>query len=358
MDTVGFEFPEDLSSKSAETVTNNFSGLFNSIVNLDNLYEAYLEAAKGKRNRINVYKFEQTLLPNLNKLLEELLNGTYKPSSPTSFIIKCPSSGKERLIEAPHFKDSVVQHAIYRQVYWLFDKKFIDQSYGCRIGKGTLKCANKCQEYMRKYSGEEYYLQMDFKKYYYSIDREILLKSIEHLLPVPDVIDLLSLFIFTDKKSSGLGIGNLLSQLFGLIYLNRFDHYIKRVLKAKHYLRYVDDSVIIGLTQQEAKDLKEHLVEWCFDFLKLSFSKIKIHKIKKGINFVGYRTWRSKRFIRKKALQNFRIAIRKGRIESINALLEHSLRTTSFAYLIRILIIYKNLYKQINKRYKIGVKYL
>lgn len=353
MDTVGFEFPEELSSKSAEGTTNNFSALFLSIVNLDNLYEAYLEAAKGKRNRINVYKFEQNLLPNLNKLLYELLNNTYKPSPPTSFIIKCPSSGKERLIEAPHFKDSVVQHAIYRQVYWIFDKKFIHQSYGCRIGKGTLKCADECQAYMRQHDGESYYLQMDFKKYYYSIDRNILLESVKHLLPVPDVVNLLALFIFTDDKKQGLGIGNLLSQLFGLIYLNRFDHYLKRVIKAKHYLRYVDDSVIIGISLQEAKEIKQHLIEWCDEHLKLTFSKIKIHKIKKGINFVGYRTWRSKRFVRKKTLQNFRIALRKEKIQSLNAILEHSLRTTTFAYFIRILLKYKYIYNQIHHRYKI-----
>ena len=349
--TVGIELPEDFSSKSAESVTNKFDALFQEIVTLDNLYQGFLKASKGKRNRKNVYLFEKNLMTNLNKLKSELISKTYKPKECRIFTITCPNSGKMRKIEAPDFRDAIVQHAIYNHVYWLFDKTFIHDNYGCRIGKGTHKCADRCQEFLRKCEGDAYYLQLDFRKYYYSIDRQILSNAIKHQIKdFPDVCELMDKFIFTDYEENGLGIGNLLSQLFGLIYLNRFDHYIKRVLKIKNYIRYVDDSVLIGLSLQEAKVLAKHLEDWCKENLNLEFSKVKIHKIKHGINFVGFRTWRSKRYIRKKALQNFSKAVKREKWDSVNALLEHSFKTTSFSYLINTLNTH-NL-QNIHKRYK------
>lgn len=302
------------------------------IADPDNMYKAFISARKSKRNKQAIFNFEVDSLVNLEKLSSEIQNEIYAPIKPRQFEISCTAGQKTRIIDAPSFRDSVVQHAIYNIIYPMFDRGFIFDSYGCRKDKGTHKCADRCQDFMRKHDGDEYYLQIDIRKFYHNICYKTLKESIKRKIKDSRVVNLIMKFCFKES-GIGLGIGFLLSQLFGLIYLDRFDHYIKRKLKVKHYLRYVDDMVFIGLSLDEAKELYNSVCVYLKKNLGLVLSKWKISKIKKGVNFVGYRTWKSCRFIRKRTLNTFSRSLKSCKYKSLQSILAHSRHTTSYKYL-------------------------
>lgn len=297
--------------------------LFDRCFSAENLYAAYLDARKGKRAKRAVFEFEKRLGPNLSELRAEILAGTYRPRPYFRFVVQ---ERKPRLILAPAFRDVVAQHAIYRVVYPLFDRTFIDQSYACRKGKGTHRCADYVQQSLRQYPGDRYTLHLDVRKFFYTIDRSILRGLLTRMIKDERLLTVMSLYA-EHGEPLGIPIGNLLSQLYALIYLNPVDHYIKRVLKVRHYARYVDDLLLIGLTRDEAVTARDAIATFLRERLALSLSKAGLALIKRGVNFVGYRTWRSTRFVRRHSLHQFGRALRRGRVASLGSLMGHAKHT-------------------------------
>jgi len=302
--------------------------LFEKAFTKDNLYIAYLDTIKGKRKKVKTFRFEKNLGTNLDTLHKELHDGSYELSPYNEFTVYEP---KERVIRAPHFRDLIVQHAIYRTIYTIFNKTFVDTSFACRKGGGTHKASVYMQQEMRKYDGDMYYAKLDIKKFFYSIDREILRTLFEKKIKDKRFVDLMIRFANMDGDK-GIPIGNLLSQLYALIYLNELDHFIKRDLKIKSYVRYVDDFVAIGLTLQEAKDFKEKCEKFVRNKLNLELSHWTIGKIKRSINFVGYRTWRSVKFVRKHSMYKFRKALVSADIPSLGSCVGHAVGTATMKY--------------------------
>ncbi len=324
-----------LSSKvENQTLSKRIGYLFELTFTKENLYEAFLIARKGKRKKRATLNFEKHLGSEIDALYDELHNGTYKPKPYKQFVVHEP---KKRIINAPAFRDLVVQHAIYKTIYPIFDATFIDTSYGCRKGGGTHKASEYTQKEMKKYSGELYYAKLDIRKFFYSIDRDILRKLFEKKIKDKKFVDLMCEFAKMDSER-GVPIGNLLSQIYALIYLNPLDHFIKRELKVKSYVRYVDDFVLIGLTIDEAKRYKELCEEFVQRELALELSHYQIQKIKKGINFVGYRTWKSVKFVRKHSMYKFKKSAKKSKIESVVSLVGHAKNTATLPYYKRLLI--------------------
>jgi hypothetical protein len=230
----------------------------------------------------------------------------------------------------------VVQHAIYRIIYQIFDRSFVSTSFACRVGYGTHKAARYAQTAMRKHNGDDYILKLDIRKFFYSINRSVLRGLIERKIKDPRIVDMM--MMFADMETPlGIPIGNLLSQIYALIYLNPLDHFIKRVLKIQDYVRYVDDFMLIGLSREKCLLLRNAIVKFLQSFLGLALSKCTIQKIRKGVNFCGYRTWRSLTFIRKYSLYKFRRMVKAGKQDSINSLLGHAKHTNSLHYMLNIL---------------------
>ena len=294
--------------------------LFDRCFSAENLYAAYLDARKGKRAKRAVFEFEKRLGPNLSELRAEILAGTYRPRPYFRFVVQ---ERKPRLILAPAFRDVVAQHAIYRIVYPLFDRTFIDHSYACRKGKGTHRCADYVQQSLRQYPGERYTLHLDVRKFFYTIDRSILRGLLTRVIKDERLLTVMCLYA-EHGEPLGIPIGNLLSQLYALIYLNPVDHYIKRVLKVRHYARYVDDLLLMGLTRDEALTARDAIAAFLWERLGLSLSKAGLALVKRGVNFVGYRTWRSTRFVRRHSLHRFGHALRRGRVASLTSLMGHA----------------------------------
>lgn len=307
--------------------------LFEKAFTIENLYKGFLQAKKNKQNKKDCYNFENNLTEELIKLYNELHNGIYKPREYKTFIVKEP---KERLIYAPHFRDTVVQHATYTIIYPIYNKTFIDHSYACRKNKGTHKASYYTQKCLRNSEDNSYTLKLDIRKFFYNINRNILKKLLELKIKDKKFIDIMMLF--TEMPTNlGIPIGNLLSQIYSLIYLNLLDHFIKRILKVKKYVRYVDDFILIGLTRNICIYYKKLIILFLKNKLQLKLSKSTIQKVKKGLNFVGYRTWKSKRFIRKFSLYKFRKLVKQNKQESVVSILGHAKFTNSLFYLFKII---------------------
>ncbi len=307
--------------------------LFNKAFSKENIYHAYLDARKGKRKKRSCFEFEKNLGASLADLYNRIHNETYRPDLYFKFKVYEP---KERLIHAPSFRDVVVQHAIYRIIYDIFDRTFITKSFACRLGYGTHKANDYTQWALRQYSADLYTLKLDIRKFFYSINRTILRSLIERKIKDKKLVDVMMLFA---KKEGiiGIPIGNLLSQIYALIYLNPLDQFVKRILKIKSYVRYVDDFILFGLERKQCLDMRAIIISFLKEKLCLELSKSTIQKIKRGVNFVGYRTWQSKRFIRKHSLYKFNRSVKKKKHESIVSLLGHAKRTNSLKYMLGII---------------------
>lgn len=303
---------------------------FEHIISLDALHQGYIDASRGKHDRAPIMDFEKNLGSNLVRLHQSLTNGSYQPKSPRIFEVK---EHKKRTISAPHIDDSVVQHAIYRAIYDLFDKSFIFDSYGCRKEKGAHRASDRVQRFMRQCHGDSYYLQLDIKGFYHNITHASLRERIERKISDKRLVDLMMKFVRQDGNV-GLYIGNLLSQMYGLIILDRLDHHLKRAYQIKKYVRYVDDFVLLDLTLEEAQWLKQNIELWLYEHLGLTLSKWRIAKVKHGINFVGFRTWRKTRFVRKRSMSNFNKALKKECIDCLQSIIGNALNTGSYNYFI------------------------
>lgn len=308
--------------------------LFDKVFSRENLYQAYLDARKGKRKKKACHRFTINLGTNLKALYDEIHAGTYHPQSYFEFTVHEP---KERKIYAPAFRDIVVQHAIYRHIYPIFDRTFIDQSYACRKGGGTHRASDYTQQALAASDPESYVLTLDVRKFFYSIPRKILCWLFTRKIKDSRVLKIM--YMFVDMIGSvGIPIGNLLSQLYALICLNPVDHFIKRTLKVKKYVRYVDDMVLVGLTREQCVEYRDRIETFLQDNLRLSYSKTSIAKVKRGVNFVGYRTWAWLRLIRKYSLQKFRKSVVRNKLQSVISLIGHAKNTASLEYMFRTII--------------------
>lgn len=294
------------------------------------LLAAYHAAARHKHGKRACFNFETHLASNLNALHRELADGSYRPRPYYSFMVYEP---KPRRIFAPAFRDLVVQHAIYAAVGPIFDRTFIDQSFACRIGYGTHKAADYAQAALQTCALDSYTLKLDIRKFFYRIDRSILRGLIERRIKDRRFVDLMMQFA-DHGEPVGIPIGNLLSQLYALIYLNPLDHFIKRELGVKRYCRYVDDFILFGLSRDELLAHKTRIVEFIAG-LGLELSKFTLARAKHGVNFVGYRTWASKRFVRRHSLFTFRRAVKHGDVGCLASCLGHARRTHSLQHLLR-----------------------
>lgn len=308
--------------------------LFDRAFTPESLYQAWEDASAGKRGKRATLDFGRNLAANLDALHAELHGGTYKPQPYKEFLVYEP---KERTIFAPAFRDLVVQHAIYRLTYPIFNRTFIDQSYACRKGKGTHAAADYAQAALRRCAPDSYLLQLDIKKFFYSIDRTVLRKQLARQIKDQRFVDLMMLFADYGQPV-GIPIGNLLSQMYALIYMNPLDHFIKRELGARHYCRYVDDFVIFGWSRAQCVDALARITQFIADKLHLVLSRYSLHKVKRGINFVGYRTWQSMRFVRKHSLYTFSRAVRGGNAEALASCLGHAKRTASLRHMQNLLM--------------------
>ena len=283
----------------------------------ENVYRAYRRCRRHKRGTLNALRFEQNLEDNIVGLHKELSAGTYRPGSSVAFLIEKP---KRREIFAADFRDRVVHHVLVGHLEPEWERQFIHDSYACRKGKGTHKGVARLRSFTRQATANgtrrAWYLQLDVRGYFITLDRNILFERIARKERDPGVLWLARMLIFHEptancrlraatradfeclpahktlfkaKPHCGLPIGNLTSQFFANVYLDALDQFIKHTLKAKYYVRYCDDLVLLAPDKAQLEQWEQKIEHFAREHLGLELNdRRKLRPVTDGIDFLGY----------------------------------------------------------------------
>jgi retron-type reverse transcriptase len=265
---------------------------YDDIISLENLLLAWEEFLRGKRKRKDVQEFQIHLMDNIISLHEDLKNKTYKHGPYEAFNISDP---KPRNIHKATVRDRLLHHAIYRILYPVYDQTFIAHSYSCRVNKGTHKALDTFTSFARKVSDNHtktaWVLKCDIRKFFASIDHEILFRILKKISD-PDLVWLLNEVVgsFETAPGKGLPLGNLTSQLLVNIYMNELDQYVKHELKMARYIRYADDFVLFSTDRHQLVDIVRLIVLYLRASLKLELhpNKVSITTVASGVDFLGW----------------------------------------------------------------------
>ena len=304
-------------------------------VDVEELFQAYYDCRKRKRNTHNALAFEVRLERNLMDLYQELHDGSYHPGRSLCFVVTHP---KPREIWAASFRDRIVHHLIYNRIAPAFYRRFSVESCACIPGRGTLYAVERLTQHLRSatqdWSQARPVLQMDLANFFVSIDKAVLDGLLALRIADPYTLHLTRLLLHHDPTTNvhvrstaalmrtipphkslftvagqgrGLPIGNLTSQFFANVYLDPLDQCVKRELRQRYYVRYVDDLVIVanpGQSRADVRGVGEILSAYARDALHVQFHPRKTHlqNSNQGINFVGYvvRPWA--RYLRRRTL--------------------------------------------------------
>lgn len=295
--------------------------LFRELTSWSNLFRAWRDARCGKRRQPAVAAFEHRLEEHLSALRIELLRETYRPGPYTSFHIHEP---KRRLISAAPFRDRVIHHALCNVIEPRFERSFVADSYANRIGRGTHRALDRCQELARTFS---FVLQLDVRQFFPSVDHEILRARIGRKVTDSSVLRLIDLILASGKdvlresydlvnfpgddlfailRPRGLPIGNLTSQFWGNVYLDPIDHFVKRELHCAGYVRYVDDLLLFAADKRPLWEARDRLVE------RLAGLRLTIHRgahprpVAEGVPFLGFVVFPERRLLKRRKVVEFR----------------------------------------------------
>lgn len=278
---------------SEEAMPKTARHIWKNVLEWENLLRAAREASRGKRYRREVLFFNARLEENLLQLRRLLQAGTWKPGQYRQFFVFEP---KRRLIHAPAFADRVLHHALVQVIGPYFERRFVFQSFACRMGKGTHAASEYLTGMLRKAAaGPVYVLKADVEKYFYSIDHEILLRVAARTIGDPDVLHVLRALVTKNgciEGGRGLPLGALTSQLLANAYLDQLDHYIKDTLGVRFYVRYMDDFVILHHDKAELWRLLAEIRDFLACELHLNLNrKTRVFPVSQGVDFAGYRHW-------------------------------------------------------------------
>ena len=266
---------------------------YTKIYEFQNLYRAYLLSRRSKRTTREVIQFEMDTGANLVRLGQELEQERYQLSGYYHFTIHDP---KVREIYALHYRDRIVQHSLcdnllapYMETHLIYDNA------ACRKNKGTLFAMNRLNDFLhqhyRIYGRKGYFLKCDIRKFFDTIDHDILKQKLVRIVDDDRTLRLLFHIIDSYETAPGKGIpmGNQTSQWFALYYLDPLDRLIKERLRIRHYTRYMDDMVLVSPDKETLKEALLAMQE-LVEELGLSFNqKTQIFPITSGVEYLGWR---------------------------------------------------------------------
>lgn len=298
--------------------------LYVRLCKMDNVILAYEKARKEKSKKQSVIEFDKKTKENLEQLQKELIEMTYKPKPLKRFIVRDP---KTRTIHASAFKDRIVHHLIVNALEPIFEKLFICDSFASRKNKGAHAAIVRFDKFKRKVSQngllvrpvqgmqkdnnnvQGYVLKADIRHYFDNVDHNILINIIKKKISDGKLIWLIRKVLNNFNslvKGKGMPLGNYTSQFFANVYLNYLDYFVKHELKAKYYIRYVDDFVILHRNKNRLEYFKNKIIEFLKDIrLELHPEKSDIVPLQKGITFLGYRVFYYHKLLRKRNQKHF-----------------------------------------------------
>jgi RNA-directed DNA polymerase len=288
----------------AAHVMKRIGNLWAQVTSFGNLLSAAQAAAAGKRKRPDVAGFLLGMEWELLALQRELLSGEYRCGPYRTFTIRDP---KPRQISAAPFRDRVIHHALTRVLEPIFEKRFSNNSFACRMGLGTHKALERAREGVRRFP---YVLKCDVRKYFASIDHAILNAQLAQTIKCEPTLNLAARIISSfnpagenviryfpgddlfspHERRRGLPLGNQTSQFFANVYLNGMDRLIDEQLRPPVYARYVDDFILFGDSKMRLREIRAAIVE-SMDSLRLEIhpGKSRIYRCADGVTFLGWR---------------------------------------------------------------------
>ncbi len=342
-----------------------YRNFYQALCSHENLHAAFLNARKGKAQKDYVASFEKNLENNLYALQWELLTHTYAPRPLTTFTVRDP---KTRKISASDFRDRVVHHAVCNIIGPIFESRLICDTYANRKGKGTLAALNRFHCFLRKVatngkptirareSISGFALKCDVWHYFETVDQGTLLSILGRRIKDDELLGLIKIILENHKTETpgkgivkspkrfgelsakpkpagrrGMPLGNLTSQFLANVYLGELDNFVKHNLKAKHYLRYVDDFVILEGRKEPLGQYKAAIECFIKQQLKLELhpEKSKIIPLQRGVALLGFRIFPKYLLLKKsnqlriwKRLRHFREQLERGETTK-----EHVLRS-------------------------------
>lgn len=284
--------------------------LWEHVLEWENLLTAAKEASRGKRYRNEVMRFNVRLEENLLRIRECLRAKEWRPGPFRAFEVFEP---KRRLVHAPCFADRVVHHALVQVIGPCFERRFIAQSFACRVGKGTHAASDYLSSMLRSAEarwGGVYVLKADVTKYFYSIDHDILLRIVSRTIGDPDVLNVLRVLVKEAdciEGNRGLPLGALTSQLLANAYLDQLDHFIKDTLGVRYYVRYMDDFILLHGDKTELWRLLAEIRDFLACELHLTLNnKTRVFPASHGVDFAGYRHFSGYKLPRKRNVRRAR----------------------------------------------------
>jgi retron-type reverse transcriptase len=277
--------------------------LYECIISVENLLLADEKARRGKKSTYGVLKHDRNRDENILNLHEALKNKTFQTSEYHVFTIREP---KEREIhQLPYYPDRIVHHAIMNVMEPIWVSIFTKDTYSCIKGRGIHAAAERLKRQLKNdVENTAYCLKIDVRKFYPSVDHDILKSIIRRKIKDADLLWLLDSII---DSAPGVPIGNYLSQFFANLYLSYFDHYVKEVLKVKYYYRYADDMVFLSPSKADLHALLIEINHYLHENLRLDLkgNYQVFPTAKRGIDFVGYRFFHTHTLMRKSIKKNF-----------------------------------------------------
>lgn len=304
-----------------------YNNLYPKLCDYDNLLLAFTKARKGKSGKEYVQLFEKNLPNELFKLQWELLTEIYKPAPLTTFTVRDP---KTRKISASHFRDRVVHHAICNIIEPIFESRFIFDTFANRKGKGTSAILKRFDSFKRKVGPGGFALKADIRHYFQTVDQQVLMGILARRVRDEQLLSLIRLILEnhkTEVPGRGMPLGNLTSQFFANIYLAELDNFVKHELRARFYIRYVDDFVILGQDRARLHQWKGEIEAFLEEELGISLhpDKTKIVRLRDGVPLVGFRVFQHYKLLKKSNLRRLerRVSLLKDGIATGSITPEH-----------------------------------
>lgn len=290
--------------------------IFDKICTMENFQLAYKRATKGKKEYKEVKEIEKDVEGCLTQLLDELKTHKYQTSE--YFIFKLFTGGKEREIYKLPMRDRIIQHALMNYMEPIFRKSFIVDTFSSIKGRGIHRGLYRVRRALKDVENTEYCLKLDIRKFYPSIDQELMKQSLRRKFKDKEL--LIELDKIVDSTDKGLPIGNYTSQYFANFFLTPFDHWVKETLGVRYYFRYCDDIVILGQSKEYLRNIL-HKVQEGIKQYKLEFKpNWQIFPVEdRSVDFLGYKIRHDYTLIRKGIKKNFKrkVARRPSNLQEI-----------------------------------------
>jgi hypothetical protein len=290
--------------------------LYHKIYDIENIRLAHKNARKNKTHYTEVKEVDANEEYYFSLLSDMLKNKQFTNSQYDVFTKN--DKGKERTIyKLPYFPDRIVQHAILQVLEPIWKKILIANTYQSIKGRGIHKAKKDVIKAIKALGYEDItYGQLDIAKYYPSVDNEIMEKIVAKKIKCKDTIWLLSNII---QSMQGLPIGNYLSQYLGNLYLSYLDHYVKEVIKVRHYFRYCDDIVILDTDKDKIESAIQGIVDKLKELNLDVKADIKVRPLSEGLDFLGFVFHRRHILLRKRIAKSFKKAVKEFRLQPTKA---------------------------------------